>query len=100
MITVGVMEMFHLFFVRNIRGTSLTWKGMRGTRVIWVTFVGVSFLQFAITYVAPLQEVFSSQAGSRVDGLLVVVVGVALFAIVETENQMRLLFRRSDCMTV
>ncbi len=61
--------------------------------------MGVTFPQFAITYVAPLQEVSSSQAGSRVDGILVVVVGVALLAIVETENQMRLLFRRSDCMT-
>ncbi len=94
--TLVVMEIFHLFFVRNIYGTSLTWKGLRGTRIIWVTVIGVTILQFAITYVAPLQEVFSTEAVSLFDGMLIVAVGVVLFAIVETEKQIRLLFRRSD----
>jgi hypothetical protein len=34
--TLVVMEIFHLFFIRNIYGTSLTWKAVRGTRVVWI----------------------------------------------------------------
>ncbi|WP_108881513.1 HAD-IC family P-type ATPase [Anderseniella sp. Alg231-50] len=94
--TLVVMEIFHLFFVRNIYGTSLTWKGLRGTRIIWTTVIGVAALQFAITYIAPLQEVFSTRAVSFFDGMLIVATGVILFAIVETEKQIRLLFRRID----
>ena len=94
--TLVVMEIFHLFFVRNIYGTSLTWKGLRGTRIIWITVIGVTAAQFAITYVAPLQEVFATEAVSVFDGMLIVAVGVVLFAIVESEKQIRLLFRRSD----
>ncbi len=30
--TLVFMEVFHLFFIRNIHGTSLTWKAVRGTR--------------------------------------------------------------------
>ncbi len=30
--TLVVMEIFHLFFIRNMYGTSLTWKAVRGTR--------------------------------------------------------------------
>src|SRR5690606_28690059 len=32
--TLVVLEIFHLFFIRNIYGTSLTWKAVRGTRFI------------------------------------------------------------------
>ncbi len=98
--TLVVMEIFHLFFVRNIYGTSLTWKGLRGTRIVWTTVIGVTLLQFAITYIAPLQEIFSTEAVSLFDGMLIVAVGMILFAIVETEKQIRLLFRRRDSVAV
>ena len=61
-----VLEIFHLFFIRNIYGTSLTWKAVRGTRVIWACVVAVTAAQFAITYLPPLQEVFDTCCGSRV----------------------------------
>lgn len=35
--TPVVMEIFHLFFVRNIQGASPTWKAVRGTKVVWLT---------------------------------------------------------------
>lgn len=47
-----------------------------------------------MTYVPPLQRVFSTQAVSSPDGLLVVAVGVTLFALVEAEKQIRLRLRR------
>lgn len=32
--TLVVLEIFQLFFIRNIHGTSLTWAAVRGTRVV------------------------------------------------------------------
>ena len=88
--TLVVMEIFHLFFIRNIYGTSLTWKAVRGTRVVWATVIAVTAAQFAITYLPPLQAVFATEAVPLFDGMLIVGVGVVLFAIIEIEKQLRL----------
>lgn len=88
--TLVVMEIFHLFFIRNLYSTSLTWKGIRGTKVVWMTVAVVTFAQFAITYAPPLQKVFATEAIPFVDGLLIIGVGVALFAIIEIEKQIRI----------
>ncbi|QOY96501.1 cation-transporting P-type ATPase [Massilia sp. UMI-21] len=88
--TLVVMEIFHLFFIRNIYGTSLTWKAVRGTRVIWTVVAVITVAQIAITYLAPLQRVFGTAAIPFADGLLVIGIGAALFAIIETEKQLRL----------
>lgn len=93
--TLVVMEIFHLFFIRNIYGTSLTWKAVRGTKVVWLTIILVTAAQFAITYVPPLQTVFATQAVPFHDGVLIFGVGVALFAIIEIEKQLRLRMMRS-----
>jgi len=88
--TLVVMEIFHLFFIRNIYGTSLTWKAVRGTKVVWATVIAVTAAQFAITYLAPLQNIFATEAVPFFDGMLIIAVGVALFAIIEIEKQIRL----------
>lgn len=90
--TLVVMEIFHLFFIRNLYSTSLTWKGIRGTKVIWVTVAVVTIAQFAITYAPPLQKVFATEAIPFLDGLLIIGVGVALFTIIEIEKQIRIRF--------
>lgn len=92
--TLVVMEIFHLFFIRNIYGTSLTWKALRGTKVVWTVVVIITVAQFAITYLPPLQAVFATVPIQFWDGMLVLAIGVALFAIIETEKQIRLAFRR------
>jgi len=92
--TLVVMEIFHLFFIRNIYGTSLTWKAVRGTKVVWVTVIGVTVAQFAITYLPPLQTLFSTVDVPLGDGVIVIGVGVVFFAIIETEKQLRLRLRR------
>lgn len=94
--TLVVMEIFHLFFIRNIYSTSLTWKMIRGTRVMWTVVIAVTAAQFAITYLPPLQTVFATAPIPFLDGLLIVGVGIALFAIIEIEKQIRLTFRRVD----
>jgi len=91
--TLVVMEIFHLFFIRNIYGTSLTWKAVRGTKVVWMTVIVITVAQFAITYLPPLQAVFSTVSVPFWDGVLIIGVGVALFAIIETEKQIRLRLR-------
>ncbi len=92
--TLVVMEIFHLFFIRNIYSTSLTWQAVRGTKVVWSVVIAITAAQFAITYLPPLQSVFSTEAIPFQDGLLIVGIGVALFAITEIEKQMRLAFQR------
>jgi magnesium-transporting ATPase (P-type) len=84
------MEIFFLFFVRNIYGTSLTWKAARGTTIVWLTVIIVTLAQFAMTYVPFLQNVFVTEPVAFNDGLLIVAVGIALFVIIELEKQLRL----------
>jgi magnesium-transporting ATPase (P-type) len=92
--TLVVLEIFHLFFIRNIYGTSLTWQAIRGTPMIWGTVLAVVLAQFAITYVPALQGVFATAPVPFWDGVLTVGMGVALFALLESEKQMRLALAR------
>jgi magnesium-transporting ATPase (P-type) len=85
-----VMEIFHLFFIRNIYGRSLTWKAVKGTKTIWTVVVAITIAQFGITYLPPLQTIFETRAIAFWDGLLLVGVGVALFIVLEIEKQIRL----------
>jgi magnesium-transporting ATPase (P-type) len=93
--TLVVMEIFHLFFIRNIYGTSLTWTAVRGTPVVWMTVAIIVVAQFAITYLPPLQSVFGTRPVPIVDGFIIVAVGAVFFALVEMEKQMRLALRNS-----
>ncbi|MDP1974986.1 MAG: cation transporting ATPase C-terminal domain-containing protein, partial [Alphaproteobacteria bacterium] len=80
-------------FIRNINSTSLTWKKVRGTKVLWLTVIVVTVAQFAITYLPILQAVFATVSIPFWDGVLIIGVGAALFAIIETEKQIRLRLR-------
>ncbi|MEX2524760.1 MAG: cation-transporting P-type ATPase [Gammaproteobacteria bacterium] len=88
--TLVVMQIFYLFFIRNRFGTSLTWQAVRGTRAVWTAVVLVTLGQFAMTYLPWMQAVFATEAVSIHDGLLIVGIGVVLFAVIETEKQIRL----------
>ncbi|SMH33536.1 cation-transporting P-type ATPase [Maritimibacter sp. HL-12] len=89
-----VLEMFHLFFIRNIYATSLTWAAVRATRFVWACVLIVVAAQFAITYLPPLQAVFGTHPVPFLDGVMIVGIGAVFFALIETEKQMRLAFRR------
>jgi len=88
--TLVVMEIFHLFFIRNIYASSLSWRLIRGTTVIWASVISVAAAQFAITYIPLLQRAFDTRPVPFLDGLLIIAVGIALFAIIEIEKQLRL----------
>ncbi len=88
--TLVVLEIFHLFFIRNMYGTSLNRKAVLGTRVVWAAVIAVTLGQFAITYVPWFQTIFETQAISVLDGALIIIVGVIMFCIIEIEKQIRL----------
>jgi len=92
--TMVVLEIFHLFFIRNIYGTSLTWAAVRGTRVVWLVVLAITIAQFAVTYVPPLQTMLGTQSVPLFDGLLIVGIGAVFFAITEIEKQIRLGLKR------
>jgi magnesium-transporting ATPase (P-type) len=88
--TLVVLEIFHLFFIRNIHGTSLTWDAVRGTKVVWTVVIAITAAQFAVTYLPPLQVLLGTEPVPLADGLLIVAVGAAFFAMIEIEKQIRL----------
>ncbi|MFY8101619.1 MAG: HAD-IC family P-type ATPase [Allorhizobium sp.] len=92
--TLVVMEIFHVFFIRNIYGTSLTWRAVRGTKAVWICVISVTLAQFAVTYLPIMQSLFGTQSVPLQDGVLIVGLGVVFFALVEVEKQMRLALRK------
>jgi calcium-translocating P-type ATPase len=88
--TLVVLEIFHLFFIRNIHSTSLTWAAARGTKIVWTVVVAITVAQFAVTYLPPLQAVLGTSPVPPMDGLLIVAIGAAFFALIEIERQIRL----------
>ena len=88
--TLVVLEIFYLFFIRNIHGSSLGWKTVQGTKIVWIAVIFVTICQFAITYIPGLQLVFSMENVSLLDGMLIVGIGVIFLILVETEKQIRL----------
>ncbi|HKJ72860.1 MAG TPA: cation-transporting P-type ATPase [Alphaproteobacteria bacterium] len=94
--TLVVMEIFHLFFIRNLHGTSLLWKTVRATNVVWITVGAVIAAQISITFLPPLQALFSTTTIPFADIMIIVAIGFALFAIIETEKRVRLRLKRAS----
>ena len=92
--TLVVMEIFHVFFIRNIYGTSLTWRAVRGTKVVWICVISVTIAQFAVTYLPFMQSLFGTESVPLREGLLIFALGWVFFALVEIEKQMRLTLRK------
>jgi calcium-translocating P-type ATPase len=92
--TLVVLEIFHLFFIRNIHSTSLTWAAARGTGVVWTVVLIITAAQFAVTYLPPMQAVLGTRSVPLTDGVLIVAIGAAFFALIEIEKQIRLGLKR------
>ena len=84
--TLVVMEIFYLFSVRYIHGSSFTWQGVVGTRAVLIG-VGVTVLaQLTFTYAPLAHLVFDSRSLGLVEGLMIVGAGVLLLVVVEVEK--------------
>jgi len=88
--TLVIMEIFHLLFIRNMYSKSLTWAAVRGTKAVWSAIGLVLLGQFAITYIQPLQVIFETEGPGLQDGLIILLIGIALFTIIELEKQIRI----------
>jgi magnesium-transporting ATPase (P-type) len=89
-----ILEIFHLFFIRNLYGTTLTWAAARGTRAVWICLAVIVPAQFAVTYLPVAQKVMNTAPVSVFDGVLLVAIGLTFFATIEFEKQIRLTLRR------
>ncbi|MDP3242970.1 MAG: cation-transporting P-type ATPase [Reyranella sp.] len=84
---IVVMEIFYLFSVRYVHGTSLTWQGILGTRAVLIGVAIVVAAQFAFTYLPPLQAIFGSRPISLGDGIVIVAIGFVFLMVVEVEKR-------------
>lgn len=84
--TIVVMEIFYLFAVRYMRSTSLTLTGAKGTKPVLVALAIVTAAQFAFTYAPPMQVLFRTESVALIDGVVVVLIGVAMMLILEAEK--------------
>ncbi len=87
--TLVVMEIFHLLYIRNLHTLNLTLDALRGTRILWIAISVVVAAQAVITYTPFFQGVFATRGLEFDDVMLIVGTGIALFAIVESEKQIR-----------
>ncbi len=89
--TLVVMEIFYLFSVRYLNDTSLTLKGIAGTRPVIIAIAAVTGLQFLFTYAPFMEAFFDTRPLTVLQGLQIVAVGVALMLVLELEKRIRLL---------
>ena len=94
--TIVVLEIFHLLFIRNSHGTSLTWNVLKGTRVVWIVIIIVTLSQLAVTYLPIFQGIVGTESITPHDGILIIAVGAAFFALIEIEKQIRLGLREGS----
>jgi magnesium-transporting ATPase (P-type) len=88
--TLVVMEIVHLFFIRNMSRATLGWRDLRATPVVWGVVIIITLAQFAVTYLPFMQRIFDTRAVPWFEGVLVLGIGAALFCIIEVEKRVRL----------
>ncbi len=85
--TLVVMEIFYLFSVRYLNTSSLTWRGLFGTRPVLIAIAAVTILQVLFTYAPFMEAFFDTRPLSLMEGLQVVAVGVAVLVVLELEKR-------------
>jgi magnesium-transporting ATPase (P-type) len=83
------MEIFYLFSVRYVHGTSFTWQGVVGTRAVLIGVSVIFVAQLLFTYAPFMQAIFKTKPVALTDGLAIVGIGAALLVIVEFEKLVR-----------
>ena len=83
-----VLEIFYLFSVRYLHMTSFTFTGVKGTPAVLVALVVVVAGQLAFTYLPLMNAIFGSRPLTIADGVLIVVLGVASFALLELDKRL------------
>jgi magnesium-transporting ATPase (P-type) len=84
--TVVAMEIAYLFSVRYSYGSSLTFRGILGTRAVLIGIATVTVGQLLFTYLPLMGTIFETRPLGPQEIAVSIVVGVALFVIVEFEK--------------
>ncbi|WP_282605541.1 cation-transporting P-type ATPase [Pelagibius sp. Alg239-R121] len=84
--TLVVLEIFYLFSVRYLKGTSITWRGLFGTPAVLIAVAVVIGLQLLFTYAPFMQILFKVDALGVTEGLGIVAVGIVALLILELEK--------------
>jgi magnesium-transporting ATPase (P-type) len=92
--TVVVMEIFYLFSVRYIHGTSVTVQGVLGTPAVLLGVGTIILLQLTFTYLPLMQRLFDTRSVAFADGVAIIAVGIALLAIIELEKRIQMAWRK------
>ncbi len=96
--TLIAMEVFYLFSMRYKHGTSLTLRGVLGTRPVLISLALVSIAQLLFIYAPFMQNIFDTHALHLNDVLLIFASGVAVLVIIEIEKKIIFSFRRMKCV--
>lgn len=88
-----VMEIFYLFSVRYLHGTSFSLRGLRGTPAVLWAIAAVVLAQLAFTYLPWMHALFDSRPVPLLEGTVIVAGGAAMMALLEIEKW---LLRRLD----
>lgn len=86
-----VGEIFYLFNVRYLHLSSFSWRGVLGTKAVWIAISVLVALQLLFTYAPIMNAVFESRPLTFADGMLIIGIGVLLMILLEGE---KLLMRR------
>ena len=94
--TLIAMEVFYLFSMRYGYGTSVTWRGVVGTKPVLISLALITIAQLLFIYAPFMQNIFDSRALQITDLLLVFATGVAVLLVIEVEKQMRFALKRQQ----
>jgi calcium-translocating P-type ATPase len=92
--TIVVLKIAHLFYIRHLYSTVFTWAAVRGTPIVWRVVILVTVLQFAVTFLPPLNAVMGTTPVPFEIGVVIVLQGAVFLVLLELEKQMRLSLRR------
>lgn len=87
--TLVVMEVFYLFSVRYIHGSSLTLHGVMGTKAVLLAVGIVTVLQVIFTFTPFMQLFFATQSLTVLQSFQVIIFGVIVLFILELEKGLR-----------
>jgi magnesium-transporting ATPase (P-type) len=90
---IVVLEIFYLFSVRYVHGTSLTLVGVMGTPPVLVGVISITLAQLAVTYLPFLNQIFGTRPVLWSDGLAIVGIGVLFLIVLEVEKRLLALFK-------
>lgn len=87
--TLIFMEIFYLFYVRNMNTLTKSFSEIINTPVAWIAVSVVVIAQTIVTYVPFFQTVFTTRALSFSEISLILGIGFIMYALLELEKYIR-----------